>query len=107
MDLIKFDIKDIIEGKIKVESIVIKNVDKNKVKKNMEVVNMENVLVEKIDLLINGEILDIEEVLDFVFLSKLMGDGFVIKFSDGLIYLLVDGIIGVIFLIKYVIIIKF
>lgn len=32
-DSIKSDIKDIIEGKTKVESTVTKNVDKNKVKK--------------------------------------------------------------------------
>ncbi len=34
---------------------------------------MENALVEKIDSLTNGEILDIEEVPDSVFSSKLMG----------------------------------
>lgn len=105
-DSIKSDIKDIIEGKTKVESTVTKNVDKNKVKKNMEVANMENALVEKIDSLTNGEILDIEEVPDSVFSSKLMGDGFAIKSSDGLIYSPVDGTIGVIFPTKHAIIIK-
>ncbi|VHW03659.1 PTS system glucose-specific transporter subunit IIBC [Clostridioides difficile] len=75
-------------------------------KKNMEVANMENALVEKIDSLTNGEILDIEEVPDSVFSSKLMGDGFAIKSSDGLIYSPVDGTIGVIFPTKHAIIIK-
>lgn len=72
----------------------------------MEVANMENALVEKIDSLTNGEILDIEEVPDSVFSSKLMGDGFAIKSSDGLIYSPVDGTIGVIFPTKHAIIIK-
>ena len=67
---------------------------------------MENTLVEKIDSLTNGEILDIEEVPDSVFSSKLMGDGFAIKSSDGLIYSPVDGTIGVIFPTKHAIIIK-
>ncbi|MFN1884347.1 PTS glucose transporter subunit IIA [Clostridioides difficile] len=67
---------------------------------------MENTLVEKIDSLTNGELLDIEEVPDSVFSSKLMGDGFAIKSSDGLIYSPVDGTIGVIFPTKHAIIIK-
>ncbi len=67
---------------------------------------MENALVENIYSLTNGEILDIEEVPDSVFSSKLMGDGFAIKSNDGLIYSPVDGTIGVIFPTKHAIIIK-
>ncbi|MCC0628658.1 MULTISPECIES: glucose-specific PTS transporter subunit IIBC [unclassified Clostridioides] len=107
-DAIKSDIKDIIEGKTKVENTANKNIDKNKMKKNNTEVDkiVDTLLEEEIYSLTNGEILDIEEVPDSVFSSKLMGDGFAIKSSDGLIYSPVDGTIGVIFPTKHAIIIK-
>nr|UWI49245.1 glucose-specific PTS transporter subunit IIBC [Clostridioides difficile] len=108
-DAIKSNIKDIIDGKVKVENTDIKNIDKKKMGKsnNIENPNMSNTLVEEeIYSLTNGEILDIEEVPDSVFSSKLMGDGFAIKSDDGLIYSPVDGTIGVVFPTKHAIIIK-
>lgn len=108
-DAIKSNIKDIIEGKVKVENTDIKNMDKKKMEKNnnTENTNIGNTLVEEeVYSLTNGEILDIEEVPDSVFSSKLMGDGFAIKSNDGLIYSPVNGTIGVVFPTKHAIIIK-
>ncbi|MDI0266649.1 glucose-specific PTS transporter subunit IIBC [Clostridioides difficile] len=107
-DAIKSDIKDIIEGKIKVEDKNIKDTYKNKVgKNNTEIVNMgDSLLEEEVYALTNGELLDIEDVPDSVFSSRLMGDGFAIKSDDGLIYSPVDGTIGVVFPTKHAIIIK-
>ncbi|MCC0695524.1 glucose-specific PTS transporter subunit IIBC [Clostridioides sp. ES-S-0048-02] len=108
-DAIKSNIKDIIEGKVKIENTDIKNIDKKKMEKNnnTENTNIGNTLVEEeIYSLTNGEILGIEEVPDSVFSSKLMGDGFAIKSDDGLIYSPVDGTIGVVFPTKHAIIIK-
>lgn len=108
-DAIKSNIKDIIEGKVKLENPDVKNIDKKKMEKNnnIESANIGNTLMEEeVYSLTNGEILDIEEVPDSVFSSKLMGDGFAIKSYDGLIYSPVDGTIGVVFPTKHAIIIK-
>ncbi|CEK30310.1 PTS system glucose-specific transporter subunit IIA [[Clostridium] sordellii] len=54
----------------------------------------------------NGELLDISKVPDEVFSTKMMGDGFAIKSTDGVIVSPVDGKIGVVFETKHAIIIE-
>lgn len=54
----------------------------------------------------NGELLAITKVPDEVFSTKMMGDGFAIKSSDGIIVSPVDGKIGVVFETKHAIIIE-
>ncbi|MEG2984563.1 MAG: PTS sugar transporter subunit IIA [Paraclostridium sp.] len=54
----------------------------------------------------NGELLEITKVPDEVFSTKMMGDGFAIKSSDGVIVSPVDGKIGVVFETKHAIIIE-
>ena len=54
----------------------------------------------------NGELLDISKVPDEVFSTKMMGDGFAIKSTDGIIVSPVDGKIGVVFETKHAIIIE-
>lgn len=51
----------------------------------------------------NGEILDISEVPDAVFSEKLMGDGFAIKSSDGMIVSPLNGTIEMLFDTKHAI----
>lgn len=89
---------------MKVEDKNIKDTYKNKVEKsNTKIIHKENTLLEEeIYSLTNGELLDIEDMPDSVFSSKLMGDGFAIKSDDGLIYSPVDGTIGVVFPTKHV-----
>ncbi len=54
----------------------------------------------------NGELLEITKVPDEVFSTKMMGDGFAIKSTDGIIVSPVDGKVGVIFETKHAIIIE-
>ena len=52
----------------------------------------------------NGELLDITKVPDEVFSTKMMGDGFAMKSSDGIIVSPVDGKVGVVFETKHAVI---
>ena len=61
---------------------------------------------EKIVPLTNGKLVNITEVPDEVFSSKMMGDGFAMKTTDGIIVSPVDGKIGVVFETKHAIIIE-
>ena len=54
----------------------------------------------------NGELLEITKVPDEVFSTKMMGDGFAIKSTDGIIVSPVDGKVGVIFETKHAVIIE-
>lgn len=62
------------------------------------------VLMKEIELyfVVNGKVIFIFEVLDDVFLVKMMGDGFVVVLIDGEVLIFVVGKIISIFLIKYV-----
>ncbi len=99
-DTLKSEINEIISGKAKVSKSE-KKVEPVKECKPMEIDDNEQILS-----LTNGEILELSEVPDEVFSTKLMGDGFAIKSSDGYIYSPVDGTIEVIFPTKHAIIIK-
>lgn len=102
-DTLKSEINEVISGR----AVLKKNVkEETKIAENKA---SEEVLVssdEKIISLTNGEILELSQVPDEVFSSKLMGDGFAIKSSDGNIYSPVDGTVGVVFPSKHAIIIQ-
>ena len=75
---------------------------KNLFKGNKE----QEVKKEQIVPLTNGELVNISQVPDEVFSTKMMGDGFAIKSNDGVIVSPVDGKIGVVFETKHAIIIE-
>ncbi len=58
---------------------------------------------EQIVALTNGQLVDISEVPDEVFSTKMMGDGFAMKTIDGIIVSPVDGKIGTVFPTKHAI----
>jgi len=58
---------------------------------------------EQIVALTNGQLVDISEVPDEVFSTKMMGDGFAMKTVDGIIVSPVDGKIGTVFPTKHAI----
>ncbi|HSQ88079.1 glucose-specific PTS transporter subunit IIBC [Romboutsia sp.] len=102
-DTLKSEINEIISGKVKVAKP--KKVEPVKVEEPKKEVAA-TTLDEEIVSLVNGELLDISQVPDEVFSTKLMGDGFAIKSKDGDIYAPVDGTVEVIFPTKHAIIIK-
>ena len=63
--------------------------------------NNEEVQKEKIVPLTNGELVDISQVPDEVFSSKMMGDGFAMKTTDGIILSPVEGTIVTVFPTKH------
>ena len=106
-DTLKSEINEIISGKLVVNNF--SKIEENKSSK--EDSSSEDVIAlssdsEEILSLTNGEILELSEVPDDVFSSKLMGDGFAIKSNDGIICSPVDGTVEVIFPTKHAVIIK-
>ena len=63
--------------------------------------NNEEVQKEKIVPLTNGELVNISQVPDEVFSSKMMGDGFAMKTTDGIILSPVEGTIVTVFPTKH------
>lgn len=109
-DTLKSEINEIISGKLVVNKSEKKEVIKDKVKEEDDDVKEESEVAVSSDEVIlsltNGEILELSEVPDDVFSSKLMGDGFAIKSNDGVICSPVDGTVEVIFPTKHAIIVK-
>ena len=68
--------------------------------------NNEDVQKEKIVPLTNGELVNISQVPDEVFSSKMMGDGFAMKTNDGIIVSPVEGKIVTIFPTKHAVTIE-
>ena len=106
-DTLKSEINEIISGKLVVNNF--SKIEENKSSK--EDSSSEDVIAlssdsEEILSLTNGEILELSQVPDDVFSSKLMGDGFAIKSNDGIICSPVDGTVEVIFPTKHAVIIK-
>lgn len=102
-DTLKSEINEIVSGKVKVAKKAEKVEVKPEAKKESVATNNTN---EEILSLTNGEILELSAVPDEVFSTKLMGDGFAIKSSDGEIYSPVNGKVGVIFPTKHAVIIE-
>ncbi|MGL5347707.1 MAG: glucose-specific PTS transporter subunit IIBC [Peptostreptococcaceae bacterium] len=102
-DTLKSEINEIVSGKVKVakkaEKVEVKPEPKNETAATVDT-------NEEILSLTNGEVLELSAVPDEVFSTKLMGDGFAIKSSDGDIYSPVNGKVGVIFPTKHAIIIE-
>lgn len=75
------------------------------VKKDVKLKLVECYFVEYSDVyvLVVGESFDLMIVYDDVFLKLVLGDGIVVKFSDGKVYVLVIGIVWVVYLIGYVV----
>jgi len=69
--------------------------------KNLFKGNKEAVQKEQIVPLTNGELVDISQVPDEVFSSKMMGDGFAMKTTDGIILSPVEGTIVTVFPTKH------
>ena len=101
-DTLKSEINEIISGKVKIAKP--KKVEAVKVTETKN--EVAGTIDEEIISLVNGELLDISQVPDEVFSTKLMGDGFAIKSNDGDIYAPVGGTVEVIFPTKHAIIIK-
>ena len=85
-DTLKSEINEIISGKLVVNNF--SKIEENKSSKEDSI--SEDVIAlssdsEEILSLTNGEILELSQVPDDVFSSKLMGDGFAIKSNDGII----------------------
>lgn len=71
--------------------------------KNIFKGNKDEVKKEQIAALTNGELVSITEVPDEVFSTKMMGDGFAMKTTDGIIVSPVAGKIGSVFPTKHAI----
>lgn len=104
-DTLKSEINEIIAGKVKVAKPKAEEAPKKQEVKE-EIAATKSASKEEIISLVNGELMDISEVPDEVFSTKLMGDGFAIKSNDGDIYSPVSGTVGVIFPTKHAIIIE-
>ncbi|WP_309137278.1 glucose-specific PTS transporter subunit IIBC [Romboutsia lituseburensis] len=104
-DTLKSEINEIIAGKVKVAKPKAEEAPKKQEVKE-EIAATKSATNEEIISLVNGELMDISEVPDEVFSTKLMGDGFAIKSNDGDIYSPVSGTVGVIFPTKHAIIIE-
>ncbi|MPM33888.1 PTS system glucose-specific EIICBA component [bioreactor metagenome] len=102
-DTLKSEMNEIMAGKVKVAKP--KEAPKKQEVKE-EIAATKSATNEEIISLVNGELMDISEVPDEVFSTKLMGDGFAIKSNDGDIYSPVSGTVGVIFPTKHAIIIE-
>ena len=106
-DTLKSEINEIISGKL----VVNKSEKIEQVKESSKITENTTADIavaceESILALTNGEILELSEVPDDVFSSKLMGDGFAIKSNDGVICSPVDGTVEVIFPTKHAVIVK-
>ena len=109
-DTLKSEINEIISGKLVVNKSEKKEIIKDEIKEDEDNIKEESEIAVSSDEVIlsltNGEILELSEVPDEVFSSKLMGDGFAIKSNDGVICSPVDGTVEVIFPTKHAIIVK-
>ena len=109
-DTLKSEINEIISGKLVVNKSEKKEIIKDEIKEDEDNLKEESEIAVSSDEVIlsltNGEILELSEVPDEVFSSKLMGDGFAIKSNDGVICSPVDGTVEVIFPTKHAIIVK-
>ena len=109
-DTLKSEINEIISGKLVVNKSEKKEIIKDEIKEDEDNIKEESEVAVSSDEVIlsltNGEILELSEVPDEVFSSKLMGDGFAIKSNDGVICSPVDGTVEVIFPTKHAIIVK-
>ncbi|WP_207733526.1 glucose-specific PTS transporter subunit IIBC [Romboutsia sp. 1001285H_161024_C4] len=108
-DTLKSEINEIISGKVKVNSPKKGEIKKAEVKEDKPKAKDEVELTstgEEIISLVNGELMDISQVPDEVFSTRLMGDGFAIKSNDGEIYSPVNGTVGVVFPTKHAVIIE-
>lgn len=91
-EIIKGQMQDIMSGK-KPRPVTAVDQDEE-VKQQIEEVNpeaLQNDIVEEIVMPIEGEIVPITEVPDQVFAQKMMGDGFAIKPTEGLVVSPVNG----------------
>lgn len=103
-DTLKSEINEIISGKL-----IVNKSDKKEVVKEVENKSTKEIAMssdEEILSLTNGQLLELSEVPDEVFSSKLMGDGFAIKSNDGVVCSPLDGSIEVIFPTKHAIMVK-
>ncbi|QJA09299.1 PTS transporter subunit EIIC [Romboutsia sp. CE17] len=109
-DTLKSEINEIISGKLVVNKSEKKEIIKDEIKEDEDNIKEESEIAVSSDEVIlsltNGEILELSEVPDEVFSSKLMGDGFAIKSNDGVICSPVDGTVEVILPTKHAIIVK-
>jgi PTS system D-glucosamine-specific IIC component len=95
-DIIKSQLNDIILGRVTVKTIAKQELAVEKTVDNKEVISVENIVVP-----MTGRLLDLREVPDDVFSSKLMGDGFALEPTEGVVVAPVDGIIDSIFPTKH------
>ncbi|GKU27843.1 glucose-specific PTS transporter subunit IIBC [Clostridium folliculivorans] len=95
-DIIKSQISDIIAGRT-----VIRNLPKQNTVINKEIEFKEVSSNDRIVVPISGKLLDLSEVPDNVFASRMMGDGFAINPTDGLVVAPVDGVVESIFPTKH------
>ena len=108
-DTLKSEINEIISGKVKVNAPKKGEIKKAEVKEDKPKAKDEVELTstgEEIISLVNGELMDISQVPDEVFSTRLMGDGFAIKSNDGVICSPVNGTVGVVFPTKHAVIIE-
>ncbi|WP_160678884.1 glucose-specific PTS transporter subunit IIBC [Clostridium sp. C8-1-8] len=95
-DIIKSQINDIILGRVTVKTIAKQELAVEDTVDSKEIISVENIVVP-----MTGKLLDLREVPDDVFSSKLMGDGFALEPTEGVVVAPVDGIIDSIFPTKH------
>ncbi|GFZ32861.1 PTS glucose transporter subunit IIABC [Clostridium zeae] len=95
-DIIKSQISDIIAGRTVTKTLPKRNVVVNKLTEYKEISSNDSIVAP-----ITGKLLDLSEVPDDVFASKMMGDGFAIDPTDGLLVSPVDGVVESIFPAKH------
>ena len=110
-DVLKTEIGEIMTGKVQVNRDIKddpKDLEKEieEVKECEKETSKDNEEFDIIASATNGELVDISEVPDEVFASRLMGDGFAMKSEDGIIVAPVEGTLEVLFPTKHACIIK-
>ncbi|MBK1810266.1 PTS transporter subunit IIABC [Clostridium sp. YIM B02505] len=91
-DIIKSQISDIIAGRTGIKNLHKRDMVVNKVVEFKETLSDDSIVVP-----ISGKLLNLREVPDDVFASKMMGDGFAINPTDGLVVAPADGVVESIF----------
>ena len=99
-DTLKTQIKDVIAGNIPTK---VKDVPSEEKLKEEGIKSCSDLESQSIISPMSGKIIGIEEVPDAVFSQKMMGDGFAIEPSDGLVVSPINGVISILFPTKHAI----
>lgn len=99
-DVLKSDIQDLLESGVEIPISDFKTTPSLSKQESSKMTN-ERIITTELVTIAAGEVVPIEEVTDPVFSQKMMGDGFAVNPTNGLIYSPVNGVITTIFPTKH------